>query len=143
VRSIHTFADPVAAVGDADAMVIGGGNTFHLLTTMQRLGLVDSVRRRALGGMPYLGWSAGAVVACPTLQTTNDMPIVEPASFAALGLVDFQINAHFTDVHPPGFQGETRRRLAEFVAANRRGGRVPEGLARVAGDAVVLEGARR
>jgi len=145
VRSIHTVADPVAAVGDADAIVVGGGNTFHLLATMQRLGIVDIVRRRTLFGMPYLGWSAGSVVACPTLQTTNDMPIVEPASFAALGLVDFQINAHFTDVHPPGFQGETRReRLAEFVAANPtvRVIGLPEGdWLRVAGDAVVLEGA--
>ena len=96
--------------------------------------------------MPYAGWSAGSVVACPTIRTTNDMPVVEPAGgFAALGLVGFQINAHFTDAHPPGFMGETRReRLAEFVAANPSVGVVglPEGSwLRAAGCAVWVAGA--
>lgn len=119
VRSVHDSHDPVAAERSAEAIAIGGGNTFHLLATLQRFGLVDPIRQRALEGMSYVGWSAGSVVACPTLQTTNDMPIVQPTSFKALALVDFQINAHFTDAHPPGFQGETRReRLAEYVAAN-------------------------
>ena len=84
-------------------------------------GLLDAVRARAQAGVPYVGWSAGSVVACPTIGTTNDMPIVEPpAGLGALDLVPFQINAHFTDAHPPGFQGETRReRLAEYLAANQ------------------------
>lgn len=144
VRSVHDSHDPVAAVRSAEAIAIGGGNTFHLLATLQRFGLVDPIRQRALDGMPYVGWSAGSVVACPTLQTTNDMPIVQPASFEALALVDFQINAHFTDAHPPGFQGETRReRLAEYVAANpsKRVIGLPEGdWLRVTGTEVHLEG---
>lgn len=144
VRSVHASRDPVAAVRSAEAIAVGGGNTFHLLATLQRLGLVDPIRQRALDGMPYVGWSAGSVVACPTLQTTNDMPIVQPASFEALALVDFQINAHFTDAHPPGFQGETRReRLAEYVAANPsvRVIGLPEGdWLRVSGSEVHLEG---
>jgi dipeptidase E len=120
VAGVHEDADPVAAVRSADALAVGGGNTFHLLATMQRTGVLDALRVRALDGTPYLGWSAGSVVACPTLGTTNDMPIVEPpAGFGALDLVRFQINAHFTDAHPPGFQGETRReRLAEYLVAN-------------------------
>jgi dipeptidase E len=144
VRSVHDYDDPLAAVRSAEAIAIGGGNTFHLLATLQRFGLVDPIRRRALDGMPYVGWSAGSVVACPTLQTTNDMPIVQPTSFEALKLVDFQINAHFTDAHPPGFQGETRReRLAEYVAANpsMRVIGLPEGdWLRVTGTEVHLEG---
>ena len=144
VRSVHDSHDPIAAVRSAEAIAIGGGNTFHLLATLQRFGLVDPIRRRALDGMPYVGWSAGSVVACPTLQTTNDMPIVQPTSFKTLALVDFQINAHFTDAHPPGFQGETRReRLAEYLAANpsMRVVGLPEGdWLRVTGDDVWLEG---
>lgn len=119
VQSVHRAADPVAVVRAADAIAVGGGNTFHLLREMYRVGLVDVIRERVLGGVPYLGWSAGSVVACPTIRTTNDMPIVEPPSLASLGLVPFQINAHYNEWHPEGFQGETRmQRLAEFCVAN-------------------------
>jgi dipeptidase E len=119
VRPVHASDDPAGVVRDAAAVAVGGGNTFHLLAHLYRSGLLGAVRDRVAAGAPYLGWSAGSVVACPTLQTTNDMPVVEPPAFAALGLVGVQINAHYTDFHPPGFQGETRaERLAEFVAAN-------------------------
>jgi dipeptidase E len=119
VRGVHAADDPAALVADAAAVAVGGGNTFHLLAHLYRTGVLGAVRARAAAGAPYVGWSAGSVVACPTLRTTNDMPIVEPPSFAALGLVGVQLNAHYTDFHPPGFQGETRaERLAEFVAAN-------------------------
>ena len=119
VRSVHETDDPVALVRDAAAIAVGGGNTFRLLERLYATRLLDVVRERARAGVPYLGWSAGSVVACPTIQTTNDMPIIAPPSFAALGLVPFQINAHYTDFHPPGFQGETRaERLAEFLALN-------------------------
>ena len=119
VRPVHASDDPAGVVRDAPAVAVGGGNTFHLLAHLYRSGLLGAVRDRAAAGAPYLGWSAGSVVACPTLQTTNDMPVVEPPAFAALGLVGVQINAHYTDFHPPGFQGETRaERLAEFIAAN-------------------------
>src|SRR5919106_1462283 len=80
-----------------DAIAVGGGNTFHLLRELYRSGVLEAIRERAVAGVPYLGWSAGSVVACPTIRTTNDMPIVEPPSLAALDLVPFQINAHFTD----------------------------------------------
>jgi dipeptidase E len=143
-QSVHTSVNPREMIANAEAIVIGGGNTFHLLEHLERDDIVDAIRERALSGVPYIGWSAGSVVACPTMQTTNDMPIVEPASFAALGLVRFQINAHFTDEHPPGFQGETRRqRLAEFIAANRDVSVVglPEGAwLHVTGASVVLQG---
>ena len=145
VDGVHRAADAADAVREAEAIAVGGGNTFHLLRHMQETRLLDAVRERASAGTPYVGWSAGSVVVGPTIRTTNDMPIVEPPNgLGALGLVPFQINAHFTDVHPKGFQGETRReRLAEFLAANPALAVVglPEGdWLRVDGAAVTLEG---
>lgn len=119
VRSVHRASDPAAALGAAPAIVVGGGNTFHLLKNMQEQGLVDVIRRRVREGIPYVGWSAGSNVACPTICTTNDMPIVEPRSFEAAGLVPFQINPHYLDAHPDGHAGETReQRIQEYIEAN-------------------------
>lgn len=115
--SLQQSVDPVQAVRAAAAIVIGGGNTFHLLARLYSAGLLEVIGERVRSGTPYIGWSAGSVVACPTISTTNDMPIIEPPSLRALGLVQFQINAHYTDVHPPGHQGETRaERIAEFLS---------------------------
>jgi dipeptidase E len=117
LTSLHETADPVQAVRAAAAIVIGGGNTFYLLARLYAADLLEVIRARVRAGTPYIGWSAGSVVACPTIATTNDMPIIEPPSLRALGLVQFQINAHYTDAHPPGHQGETRaERLAEFLS---------------------------
>ncbi|RWZ46600.1 dipeptidase PepE [Labedella phragmitis] len=120
VRGIHTAGDPVAAVAEAEAVFVGGGNTFRLLDTLQRLGLLDTLRRRAREGMPYMGASAGTNIAGPTIRTTNDMPIVEPTSFEALGLVPFQLNPHYLDADPDStHRGETReQRLTEFLEEN-------------------------
>jgi len=121
VEPIHRARSPKAAVRKAGALVVGGGNTFQLLQTLHGKGLVEAIRARVRAGAPYVGWSAGANVACPTMKTTNDMPIVEPASLRATGLVRFQINPHYLDVHPEGHGGETREeRLLEFIAANPR-----------------------
>src|SRR5450631_3079107 len=114
--SLHETADPAAAVRAADAIVVGGGNTFHLLAQLYSAGLVELIAERVRAGTPYVGWSAGSVVACPTISTTNDMPIIEPPSLRALGLVQFRINAHYTDAQPPGHQSETRaERIMEFL----------------------------
>lgn len=116
VRSVHRSDDPASVVRACDAVAVGGGNTFHLVHEMQRLGLVEAIREKVTGGAPYAGWSAGSNVACPSLRTTNDMPIIEPASFDVLDLVPFQINPHYLDAHPDGHMGETREdRLLEFV----------------------------
>jgi dipeptidase E len=118
--SVHQFPNADEAVRNASAIIVGGGNTFQLLRGLYESALVETIRERVLGGMPYIGWSAGSNVACPTIRTTNDMPIVEPPSLNALGLVPFQINPHYTDEHPAGHQGETRaQRIAEFIEANR------------------------
>ena len=123
--SVHHFDDKVKAVNEADCIVVGGGNTFHVVAEMHRYGLMDAIRDRALAGVPYMGWSAGSNVACPTLCTTNDMPIVQPASFKCLNLVPFQINPHYLDPHPEidkmiKHGGETRQdRINEYLAVNQ------------------------
>ena len=82
-------------------------------------GLIDVIRKKVKAGTPYIGWSAGSNLACPTLKTTNDMPIIEPSSFNALGFISFQINPHYLDANPDGHAGETReQRIEEFLEAN-------------------------
>jgi dipeptidase E len=108
------------ALESAAAVFVGGGNTFRLLKTLQDAQLLEPLGRRAREGMPYLGASAGINVACPTIRTTNDMPIVAPAGFDALSLVPFQINPHFVDADPGStHMGETREdRIREFLEEN-------------------------
>jgi len=119
VQSVHTAADPVAAVVEAEGIVVGGGNTFRLVQMMHDTGIMDAVREKALSGTPFIGWSAGSNVACPSLRTTNDMPIIQPSSFNTLNLVPFQINPHYLDANPEGHGGETReQRINEFQALN-------------------------
>jgi len=119
VTSIHHADDPVRAVEEAEAIVIGGGNTWHLVRQLHDLKLMKPIRKKVLRGTPYIGWSAGANVACPTMQTTNDMPIIDPHGFDTLNLIPFQINPHYIDVHPVGFSGETREvRIKEFTELN-------------------------
>ncbi|MFG3258385.1 dipeptidase PepE [Streptomyces sp. NPDC048172] len=120
VRGIHTADDPRAAAASAQAVFIGGGNSFRLLKSLQERGLVEAVSARVREGVPYMGSSAGTNMACPTLRTTNDMPIVQPASFDALGLVPFQINPHYLDPSPESaHMGETREeRLTQFLEEN-------------------------
>ena len=119
IVSIHRFDDPVRAVKEAHAIVVGGGNTWQLTRMLQEQGLVFPVADKVKNGVPYIGWSAGSNVACPTLKTTNDMPIVEPKSFSAFNLIKFQINPHYLDANPEGHAGETREmRIEEFLVAN-------------------------
>ncbi len=121
IQSVHDAEDPVRAVEEADAIVVGGGNTFHLLKAIRDLNLIEPVRKKVQNGTPYIGWSAGSNMTCPTIRTTNDMPIVEPDSFDAFHLVDFQINPHYLDSNPDGHAGETREdRILEFLAANQQ-----------------------
>lgn len=108
------------ALETAEAVFVGGGNTFRLLRALQDEGLLEALRARARDGMPYLGASAGINVACPTIRTTNDMPIVQPGSFEALSLIPFQINPHYVDSDPGSrHMGETREdRIREFLEEN-------------------------
>jgi dipeptidase E len=116
VRSLHQFNDAREAVAQAQAIAVGGGNTFHLLYQLYQQDIVQLIKKRVTEGVPYIGWSAGSNIAGATIRTTNDMPIIEPASFNALNLLPLQLNPHYTDYKPEGFHGETRdMRLAEFM----------------------------
>ena len=128
IDGIHRHDDPVKAVREAEAISVGGGNTFRLIADLHRLGLVDLIHDRVMNDdVPYMGVSAGTNVACPTMQTTNDMPITQPESFRAFGLVPFQVNAHYyagsiwvkhDDEYVEHF-GETRDdRIREFHEMN-------------------------
>jgi dipeptidase E len=128
LEGIHHLGDPVRAVEEARGIFIGGGNTFRLLSELYRYRLLDVIRDRVRHGLPYLGVSAGTNVACPTIKTTNDMPIVQPPSLDALGLVAFQVNPHYftgqtfvkaEDGSPHEHFGETRdERIKEFHEEN-------------------------
>jgi dipeptidase E len=146
LKSVHHEQDVVRAVNEAESIVVGGGNTFHLTMMMHKLGLMDAIRARVLAGVPFIGWSAGANVACPSMKTTNDMPICEPPSFSCLNVIPFQINPHYLDANPAGHAGETReQRLLEFLTVNRdvTVAGLREGcLFKIAGDAIELIGKR-
>ena len=120
LTSVHNVVDRIQAVAETDAVFIGGGNTFRLLKTLYDQSLLDPIRQRVAEGMPFIGSSAGSNVAGPTIKTTNDMPIVQPPSFDALGLVSFQINPHYLDPDPNSrHMGETReKRILEFLEEN-------------------------
>ena len=121
VRSVHRAGDPAALVRRAEAICVGGGNTFALARKMQQQGLMQAILRRIRAGVPYVGWSAGSNVCCPTISTTNDMPIVQPESFRAIGAVKFKINPRYLDANPAGHAGETReQRIREYIEANPR-----------------------
>jgi len=143
--SVHEADFLMEMVEDAEALFIGGGNTFRLLARLYETDLVELIYERARAGMPYMGASAGTNVACPTIKTTNDMPILQPESFNALALIPFQINPHYLDP-VPGLRhmGETREeRIREFHQENDAAvvGLREGTMLRIEGSAVTLKGA--
>ncbi len=120
VESIHGLDIVKGLVSKYDAIAIGGGNTFQLTRMLQDNGLVEPIRHAVNNGVPFMGWSAGSNITCPTIMTTNDMPIVEPASFDGLNLIPFQINPHYTEATIPNHGGESRNmRISEFLTINQ------------------------
>jgi dipeptidase E len=120
MESVHSTENPLPAIQRTDAIFVGGGNTFRLLKALQDLDLLESIRHNVKSGTPYIGSSAGANVAGPTIKTTKDMPIVQPRSFDSLGLVPFQISPHYLDPDPAStHMGETQEeRILQFLEEN-------------------------
>ncbi|CUS48962.1 MAG: dipeptidase PepE [Idiomarinaceae bacterium HL-53] len=132
VEGIESHTSPVHAIEQAEAIAVGGGNTFMLLHLLYKHGLVDKMKQKINTGTPYAGWSAGSNITGPSIRTTNDMPIIQPQSFRAVNAVPFQLNPHFTDAQPEGHRGETRsQRIHEFMHVDHRTAVVgiPEGTA--------------
>lgn len=144
LESVHMASDARKAISDAEAIFIGGGNTFRLLKALYDFDLLASISRRGKEGMPYIGSSAGANVARPTIKTTKDMPIVQPPSFDALGLVPFQISPHYLDPDPNStHMGETQEeRILQFLEENETSvaGLREGAMVRVEGGRAVLKG---
>lgn len=120
VVSINQIESTAGLLNEFDAIAIGGGNTFQLAKVLQEYELIKPIREAVENGMPYIGWSAGSNITCPTIMTTNDMPIVEPQSFTGLNLIPFQINPHYTEATIPNHGGESRdMRIQEFTTVNK------------------------
>ncbi len=111
---------PIEQLDQAEAIFVGGGNTFRLLKKLYDHDLLDTIRERVRAGLPYIGSSAGSVITAPTIRTTNDMPIVEVPTMDSLGLISFQLNCHYLDPDPNStHKGETRElRIREFHEEN-------------------------
>jgi dipeptidase E len=144
LRGLHSFDDPAAALQHSKAFFTGGGNTFLLVKQLHELHLMGLLRQEVEKGKPYLGTSAGSNIGGINMQTTNDMPIVYPPSFATMGLVPFNLNPHYLDPIPElPHMGETREtRIKEFhtqqnipVVGLREGSWI-----RVKGSEICLEG---
>lgn len=119
ITGIHKCDHKDECIENSRLIITGGGNTFHLLKELYDHKLMDSLKRKIKEGIPYIGWSAGSNIVCPSIKTTNDMPVVEPPGFEALNMIPFQINPHYTEERIPNHGGETREmRLLEFIKAN-------------------------
>ena len=144
LTSLHDVSNPRRAVEEADAVFVGGGNTFRLLKALYDFDLVEPIRRAVEKGLPYIGSSAGAIVAGPSLRTTKDMPVVQPPSFAALSLVDFQISPHYLDPDSSStHMGETQEeRILQFLEENEApvAGLREGAMLRVENETVTLKG---
>lgn len=142
--SVHDLSNMPRVVEEADLIFVGGGNTFRLLKGLQEFGFLEPIRRRVADGVPYIGSSAGSIVACPTLKTTKDMPVVQPTSFEALGLVQFQISPHYLDPDRAStHMGETQEeRIVQFLEENEETvvGLREGSMLRVEGNEVTLKG---
>src|SRR6516162_10557344 len=143
-RSVHDVSNPSRAIEQAQIIFIGGGNTFRLLYELQRNQMIEPIRRAVRAGTPYIGSSAGSIIACPSLKTTKDMPVIQPSSFEALSLVPFQISPHYLDPDPAStHMGETQeQRILQFLEENDEPvvGLREGSMLRVEGGAVTLKG---
>jgi dipeptidase E len=144
LTSVHDVSNPQRILAEGDAVFVGGGNTFRLLKGLYDSHLLEPIRVAVEEGLPYIGSSAGAIVAGPSLRTTKDMPVVQPPSFAALGIVEFQISPHYLDPDPNStHMGETQQeRILQFLEENEAPvvGLREGGMVRIENNKITLKG---
>jgi dipeptidase E len=145
LESIHRYRGTEdKLLNRVDALFIGGGNTFRLLQRLYACDLIGKLHDLVTRGLPYVGSSAGSIVAGPSIKTTKDMPIVQPPTFMALSLVPFHISPHYLDPDPSSkHMGETQEeRILQFLEENdeRVVGLREGSLLSVSGDQVALLG---
>lgn len=118
IIGIHELDNPLVELEKMEGIYVGGGNTFSLVQKLHEKEILEVIRRKVLNnGIPYAGVSAGANVACPTMQTTNDMPIDLVPSFETFDIVPFQINPHY---HPGGIWWKENNELREHFGETRK-----------------------
>ena len=118
IIGIQELDNPLVELEKMEGIYVGGGNTFSLVQKLHEKEIIEVIRRKVLNnGIPYAGVSAGANVACPTMQTTNDMPIDLVPSFETFGIVPFQINPHY---HPGGIWWKENDELREHFGETRK-----------------------
>jgi dipeptidase E len=121
VHHLRWDADPLGTLAKAKAVFVGGGNSYLLLNRLTKAGLVKALREKVLGGMLYIGSSAGSNIAGPNILTTNDWNVLGSADFRSLGLVPFNINPHYleTDVTAAPAAETRDERIQQFHVVNR------------------------
>jgi len=144
LTSVHDVSNPQRILAEGDAVFVGGGNTFRLLKGLYDSHLLEPIRTAVEEGLPYIGSSAGAIVAGPSLRTTKDLPVVQPPSFASLGIVEFQISPHYLDPDPNStHMGETQEeRILQFLEENEAPvvGLREGGMVRIENNKITLKG---
>jgi dipeptidase E len=122
IQGLDGSKEAIKTLKKADGVFVGGGNSFVLLKALYDLNLIETLKSKILDGMPYMGSSAGSNLAGLTIGTSNDMPIVYPPSFDALGAIHFNINPHYFDpMEGSKHMGETREtRIKEFHHYNEQ-----------------------
>ena len=120
VKGIHEFEKSKEAIQNAEAIFTGGGNTFELVNQLYKNDVLLTLKNSIKSGTLYLGTSAGSNICGISMMNTNDMPIVYQPSFKTMGLIPFNINAHYLDpIENYTHMGETREtRIKEYHVFN-------------------------
>jgi len=116
IRHLDWSGDWRTDLEAVEAVLVGGGNTYALMSRLRTSGLGEAIAERVSGGMPYIGSSAGTNVTGPNILTTNDWNVGGFTEFDGLGLVECNLNVHYQAGAREAATAETREdRLGEYM----------------------------